>query len=153
MMYAIIQSGGKQYRVTEGQRLKLEKLEVKTGKAIDFSEVLMVANEGDVQVGAPYVDAAVVTAEVVAQGRLAKIEVLKFKRRKQHMKQMGHRQAYTEVKITGILLGDKKLVGSAPIKKKAPAKKAQAKKAKPAKKAVAKKKVAAKKPAKKKTKK
>ncbi|WP_144393290.1 50S ribosomal protein L21 [Pleionea sediminis] len=101
-MYAVIQSGGKQHRVKEGQTIKLEKLVAETGASIDFDKVLMVGSGSDVKVGAPYVDGAKVTAEVVAHGRGKKVNIIKFKRRKHHMKRMGHRQWFTEVKITGI---------------------------------------------------
>jgi large subunit ribosomal protein L21 len=101
-MYAVIKSGGKQHRVVEGETLKLEKIEVATGESIDFEEVLMVGEGSDVKIGAPVVEGAKVTAEVVAQGRHKKVKIVKFKRRKHHMKQAGHRQWYTEVKITGI---------------------------------------------------
>jgi len=101
-MYAVIVSGGKQHRVVEGEVLKLEKIEVETGGAVDFDKVLLVANGDDVKVGAPVVEGAKVTAEVVSHGRHDKVKIMKFKRRKHHMKQMGHRQWYTEVKITGI---------------------------------------------------
>lgn len=101
-MYAIIQSGGKQYRVAAGDKLRLEKLCVEQGDTFDFDCVLLVANEGNITVGRPYVEGAKVTAEVVGHGRGKKVEILKFKRRKHHMKRMGHRQSYTEVKITQI---------------------------------------------------
>ncbi|UZE95613.1 50S ribosomal protein L21 [Alkalimarinus alittae] len=101
-MYAVIVSGGKQHRVVEGEVLKLEKIEVETGGAVEFEKVLLVANGDDIKVGAPVVEGAKVTAEVVSHGRHDKVKILKFKRRKHHMKQMGHRQWYTEVKITGI---------------------------------------------------
>jgi len=101
-MYAVIVSGGKQHRVTEGEVLKLEKIEVETGGTIDFDRVLLVVNGDDVKIGEPNVAGAKVTAEVVSHGRHEKVRILKFKRRKHHMKQMGHRQWYTEVKITGI---------------------------------------------------
>jgi large subunit ribosomal protein L21 len=101
-MYAVIQSGGKQHRVSEGQVVKLEKIETETGATIDFDKVLMVADGENVNVGAPYVKGAKVSAEVVAHGRGKKVKIIKFKRRKHHMKQMGHRQWFTEVKITGI---------------------------------------------------
>lgn len=100
-MYAVIKSGGKQYRVQEGQTLKLEKLEVATGETITFDEVLLVAGD-DVKVGAPIVEGAKVTAEIVAHGRGEKVSIIKFRRRKHHMKRQGHRQWFTEVKITGI---------------------------------------------------
>ncbi len=101
-MFAVIQSGGKQHRVKEGQRIKLEKLNAETGASIDFEKVLMVGSGADVKVGAPYVDGAKVTAEVVSHGRGDKVMIVKFRRRKHHRKQMGHRQWFTEVKITGI---------------------------------------------------
>jgi len=101
-MYAVIQSGGKQHRVSEGQVLKLEKLTSETGATVDFDKILMVADGENITIGKPYLDSAKVSAEVVSHGRGKKIRVIKFKRRKHHMKQMGHRQWYTEVKITGI---------------------------------------------------
>ncbi|MAL99491.1 50S ribosomal protein L21 [Hydrocarboniclastica marina] len=101
-MYAVIVSGGKQHRVREGETLKLEKIETETGGAIVFDRVLMVIDGENVKVGAPVVDGAKVTAEVVSHGRHDKIRIIKFRRRKHHMKRMGHRQWYTEVKITGI---------------------------------------------------
>lgn len=101
-MYAVIVSGGKQYRVTEGQSVKLEKIEAETGASIDFDKILLVADGDNVKIGQPVVAGAKVTGEVVAQGRHKKVKILKFKRRKHHMKQMGHRQWFTEVKITGI---------------------------------------------------
>ncbi len=101
-MYAVIQSGGKQHRVAEGQVIRLEKLEAETGVSIEFDKVLMVAQGEAIQVGAPYVAGVKVTAEVVSHGRGDKIRIIKFRRRKHHRKQQGHRQWFTEVKITGI---------------------------------------------------
>ena len=101
-MYAVIKSGGKQHRVVEGETLKLEKIEVATGETIEFDQVLMVGEGSDVRIGAPILEGATVTAEVIEQGRHKKIKIMKFKRRKHHMKQAGHRQWYTEVKITAI---------------------------------------------------
>ncbi|MGS2742321.1 50S ribosomal protein L21 [Halomonas sp. LS-001] len=101
-MYAVIKSGGKQYRVEEGQTLKLEKLEIPTGETIEFDEVLLVADGDDVTVGAPMVEGAKVSAEIVDHGRAKKINIIKFRRRKHSMKRQGHRQWFTEVKITGI---------------------------------------------------
>ncbi len=100
-MYAIIKTGGKQYRVSEGETLKVEKLELATGEAVEF-DALLVANGEDVKIGAPIVDGAKVTAEVVNHGRAKKVTIVKFHRRKHHRKQAGHRQWFTEVKITGI---------------------------------------------------
>ena len=101
-MHAVFVSGGKQHRVEVGQSIKLEKLEVETGAAIDFDRVLLVSDGQDVKIGEPELKGAKVTAEVVAHGRHKKVSIIKFKRRKHHMKRMGHRQWYTEVKITGI---------------------------------------------------
>ncbi len=101
-MYAVIKTGGKQYRVQEGQTLKVEKLEVATGEKLKIEEVLLIGNGDEVTIGEPLIKGAKVTAEIVAHGRHKKIKILKFKRRKHHMKQMGHRQWYTELKITSI---------------------------------------------------
>ena len=101
-MYAVIQTGGKQYRVEEGTTLKIEKLDLEAGGSVEFDKVLMVQSGDAVKVGQPYVDGSKVTATVKSQGRHKKIKVLKFKRRKHHMKQMGLRQYFTEVQITGI---------------------------------------------------
>jgi large subunit ribosomal protein L21 len=101
-MYAVFKSGGKQYRVQEGEVVRLEKIEVATGESIDFEEVLMVANGDDLKVGAPVVEGAKVTAEVVGQVRGDKVKIVKFRRRKHSRKQQGHRQWHTDVKITGI---------------------------------------------------
>ncbi|MEH6469648.1 MAG: 50S ribosomal protein L21 [Halopseudomonas sp.] len=101
-MYAVIVSGGKQYRVSEGHTLKVEKLAVEEGASLDLEKVLLVVNGEDVKIGAPLVEGAKVSAEVVAHGRGKKIRIIKFKRRKHHMKKMGHRQWFTEIKITGI---------------------------------------------------
>ena len=101
-MYAVIESGGKQHRVEEGEVLKLEKLEAATGETIEFDRVLMVGAGSDVKIGAPVVDGIKVTAEVVSHGRHEKIRIVKFNRRKHYRNETGHRQWYTEVKITGI---------------------------------------------------
>lgn len=101
-MYAVIVSGGKQHRVAEGEVLRVEKLQAEAGSSIDFDKVLLVANDEDVKIGAPVVDGAKVTAEVVSHGRGKKVHIMKFKRRKHHMKRMGHRQWFTEIKITAI---------------------------------------------------
>lgn len=101
-MYAVFQSGGKQHRVSEGQTLRLEKLNAETGASVEFDNVLLVTNGEEVTVGAPFVAGGKVTAEVVTHGRGDKIKIVKFRRRKHSRKQMGHRQWFTEVKITGI---------------------------------------------------
>lgn len=101
-MYAVFQSGGKQHRVSEGQVVRLEKLEVAVGSAVEFDSVLMVVNGEEVKIGAPVVAGAKVVAEVVEQGRGDKVKIVKFRRRKHSRKQQGHRQWFTAVKITGI---------------------------------------------------
>ena len=101
-MFAVIKTGGKQYRVEEGQTLKVEKLAIEEGGVFQFDDILLVCNGDDIKVGAPIVEGAKVTAEVVAHGRGVKVKILKFRRRKHSMKRMGHRQWFTEVKITGI---------------------------------------------------
>lgn len=101
MPEAIIRSGGKQYRVSPGMRLKLEKLNVPQGEQVEFSEVLMVRDDQGVQVGRPILDRKVV-ARVIAHGRHKKIRVVKFKRRKNYLRRHGHRQPYTEVEILEI---------------------------------------------------
>ena len=101
-MLAVFKTGGKQYSVKAGQVLKVEKLEVATGGAVEIERVLLIGNGDDVKIGQPLVEGATVTAEVVAHGRHKKVKIIKFKRRKHHMKQMGHRQWFTEIKITSI---------------------------------------------------
>jgi large subunit ribosomal protein L21 len=101
-MYAVIESGGKQHRVVEGETLKLEKIETATGETVEFDRVLMIGGGDDVKIGTPVVAGGKVTAEVVAHGRHKKVTIIKFNRRKHYRKQTGHRQWFTEVKITGI---------------------------------------------------
>ena len=101
-MYAVFVSGGKQHRVAEGDVVKLELIDAEPGSAIEFDNVLLVANGDDVKIGAPAVEGGKVTGEVVTHGRGEKVKIIKFRRRKHHRKQMGHRQYFTEVKITGI---------------------------------------------------
>ena len=101
-MYAVIKTGGKQYRVSEGQTLKVEKLEVEEGASVEFDTVLMIADGGQVKFGAPYVEGARVSATVKSQGRGPKIRIIKFRRRKHYRKTQGHRQSYTELRISGI---------------------------------------------------
>ncbi len=101
-MYAVFTSGGKQYKASEGDVLRVEKLDAEKGATLEIDQVLMVGEGADVRIGAPTVEGGKVTAEVVDHGRGDKIRIIKFKRRKHHMKQMGHRQYYTEIKITGI---------------------------------------------------
>jgi large subunit ribosomal protein L21 len=104
-MYAIIETGGKQYRVAEGDLVTVEKLEADKGSSLDIDRVLMLAEGDSVQVGKPYLEGAKVTAEVAAHGKHDKVRIVKFKRRKHHLKRQGHRQLFTQLKITGISNG------------------------------------------------
>ena len=101
-MYAVIETGGKQYRVAKDQCLKIEKLPSEVGSKIDFDKVLMINDNGSINIGNPTVSGCAVSAEVVSHGRAKKVNIIKFKRRKHYSKQMGHRQYFTEVKITDI---------------------------------------------------
>lgn len=101
-MFAVFSSGGKQHRVTEGEIVKIEMLKAEPGEEVVFDQVLMVADGDDVAVGAPYVSGGKVTAEVLRHDRHKKINVLKFKRRKDFLRRQGHRQYFTELKITAI---------------------------------------------------
>ncbi|MFK8067835.1 MAG: 50S ribosomal protein L21 [Gammaproteobacteria bacterium] len=101
-MYAVIKTGGKQYKVSEGDILRVEKLDAEEGATVELDDVLMLGNESDIQVGAPMIEGAHVSATVKSQGRGKKVTIIKFKRRKHHRKQMGHRQSFTELEITGI---------------------------------------------------
>jgi len=104
-MYAVIQTGGKQYRVSEGDVLRVEKLAADEGAGVELDKVLMVANGDAIKVGTPYVEGGKVTATVKAHGRGKKVKIVKFRRRKQYLKRQGHRQWYTELEITGISAG------------------------------------------------
>ncbi len=101
-MYAVIKTGGKQYRVAEGDVLRVETLPAEEGSTIEIDQVLMVTNGDDVKIGAPLVEGGKVTATVKGHGRGEKVKIIKFRRRKHSRKQMGHRQNYTELQITGI---------------------------------------------------
>ena len=101
-MYAVIETGGKQYRVAEGDKVRVEKLDAETGASIDLAKVLMIADGAEVKVGKPFLEGTKVTAEVTSHGRGDKVTIIKFRRRKHHMKRQGHRQWFTELKITGI---------------------------------------------------
>ncbi|MEQ7990808.1 50S ribosomal protein L21 [Xanthomonas hortorum] len=106
-MYAVLVTGGKQYRVAQGETLRVEKLEVEAGDEIKFDTVLMLGDSDGIKLG-DALKGASVTAKVVAHGRADKVRIFKFRRRKHHMKRQGHRQYYTEIEITGIAGGDKK---------------------------------------------
>jgi len=101
-MYAVIRTGGKQYRVAQGDTLRVETLDANAGDSVEFDQVLMVGEGASVKIGTPLVAGGKVTATVRSHGRGKKVEIIKFRRRKHHMKRMGHRQNYTEVEITGI---------------------------------------------------
>jgi len=101
-MYAVIATGGKQYKVTQGETLRVEKLEGEEGSTIKLDNVLMVADGDKIEVGSPTLDKATVTAKITAHGRGDKIEIIKFRRRKHSRRQMGHRQSYTEIEVTEI---------------------------------------------------
>ncbi|WP_348673025.1 50S ribosomal protein L21 [uncultured Abyssibacter sp.] len=101
-MYAVIKTGGKQYRVAEGDVIRVETLQAEAGDTITFDEVLMVGEGESVKIGKPFVEGSSVTAEVAGEGRGDKIRVIKFKRRQGYKRTQGHRQNYTELKITGI---------------------------------------------------
>ncbi len=101
-MYAVFQTGGKQYRAKQGDVLKIEKLELDAGSDVAFDHVMMLGEGDDVQIGTPTVAGAVVNGKVLSQGRADKVHIVKFRRRKHFRKQQGHRQYYTEVEITAI---------------------------------------------------
>ena len=101
-MYAIVATGGKQYRVKEGEKLRVEKLSAEAGETVELEKVLMVGEGDDVKIGAPYLEGVKVTATVASNGRGDKVKIVKFNRRKHYRKQMGHRQSFTEIEITGI---------------------------------------------------
>ncbi|GAB3345235.1 MULTISPECIES: 50S ribosomal protein L21 [Marilutibacter] len=106
-MYAVVVTGGKQYRVMQGETLRVELLDVEAGSELKLDNVLMLGDSDGVKVG-DELKGAVVSAKVIGHGRADKVRIVKFRRRKHHRKQMGHRQHYTEIEITGIAGGDKK---------------------------------------------
>jgi len=140
-MYAVFRSGGKQYRASTGERLRLEKLVADEGSDITFDEVLLVGEGSDIKVGSPLIAGGSVSAKVLKQGKSKKVSVVKFKRRQNYLRQHTHRQFFTEVEITGISSsgGTKPKPADTPAApKKAASKKVATKKAAP-KKAAAKK--------------
>jgi len=104
-MYAVIKSGGKQYKVSEGQTLQVERLDVEEGASVDIDQVLLLADGDEVTVGTPYVEGGKVTATVKSHGQGKKVDIVKFRRRKDYHRHHGHRQDYTELQITGISAG------------------------------------------------
>ena len=104
-MYAIIRAGGKQFKAEKGKTLRLPLMEAEAGAKVTFDEVLLSSDGQTIKTGAPLVQGAKVTGEVVGRGKEAKIYVFKFKRRKNYRRKTGHRQGYTEVRITDLKLG------------------------------------------------
>ncbi len=147
-MYAVFSTGGKQYRATTGDIIKVEKLDAEKGATVELDQVLMIGEGADVSVGTPFLSGGKVTAKVVEHGRGDKVKVIKFKRRKNYLKRQGHRQYFTALEITEIKApaakakkeakADKEAEAKAPAEKKAAPKKVAPKKA-AAKKAAAKK--------------
>ncbi|KRG74456.1 50S ribosomal protein L21 [Stenotrophomonas ginsengisoli] len=105
-MYAVLVTGGKQYRVAQGETLRIEKLDAEVGTEITFDSILMLGDADGIKIGEA-VKGATVTAKVVEQGRADKVRIIKFRRRKHHMKRQGHRQYYTQIEITGVAGGNK----------------------------------------------
>ena len=151
-MYAVFRTGGKQYRATEGDRLRLEKLDAEEGASVQFDDVLLMGEGKDIKVGAAALAGVAVTAKVIQQGKSRKVPVVKFKRRQNYLRQGTHRQFFTEVEIVSVgKAGAKKADAPAakkpaakkaakkPAAKKAASKKTTAKSKAPAKKAAAKK--------------
>ena len=102
MAYAVIATGGKQYRVSQGDTVRVEKLDVAVGTVIEFTDVLLLADGDNVRVGAPVIEGATVAAEIVAEGRGEKLIIFKYRRRKGYRRKTGHRQPFTAVRITAI---------------------------------------------------
>ena len=123
-MYAIFKSGGKQYRVSKGEKLKLEKLDTDVGKKVVFDQVLSVGEGKDINIGTPYLADAIVEAKVLAEGKDKKIEVVKFKRRKNYKRNFGHRQHYSLIEVINITVKKKKAAPKKAAPKKAAPKKA-----------------------------
>ena len=101
-MFAVIQTGGKQYRVSEGSVLRVEKLPADAGATVEFSDVLLLGEGDSIKLGKPYLAGAKVTSTIQSHGRSPKVTIVKFRHRKHYIRQGTHRQAYTEVKVTGI---------------------------------------------------
>jgi len=101
-MYAVIKTGGKQYRVATGEKIKVERIAADVGQEIVIDQVLSVGEGADLRIGSPLVIGATVTATVLAQGRLAKVRIFKMRRRKHYQKRQGHRQSFTEIEIGAV---------------------------------------------------
>jgi large subunit ribosomal protein L21 len=104
-MYAVIATGGKQYRVEKGAKLRVEKLDAEPGATVEFGEVLLVGNGTDIKLGAPLLKGGKVVATVERHGRTPKVSIVKFRRRKHYLRQGTHRQPFTEIKVTDISAG------------------------------------------------
>lgn len=104
-MYAVFQTGGKQYRASKGDVIRVEKLDAEEGATVGIDRVLMIADGDEVKVGAPFIEGGQVSAKVRSQGRGVKIRIIKHRRRKHYHKEQGHRQYYTELQITDISTG------------------------------------------------
>ena len=102
-MYAVIKTGGKQYRVAAGEKIKVEQIAADVGQEIVIDQVLAVGNGADIRVGTPLVSGATVTAKVVSHGRGEKVRIFKLRRRKHYQKRQGHRQNYTELQISAVV--------------------------------------------------
>ena len=101
-MYAVISTGGKQYKLAQGDVCSVEKLDAEEGASVEIDKVLMIADGDNINIGTPFVDGGKVTATVKSHGRAKKVEIMKFRRRKHHQKRTGHRQYYTEIEVTAI---------------------------------------------------
>ena len=121
-MYAVIKTGGKQYKVIAGEKIKVEKLEVEVGGKVVIDKVLMISSDANTMIGAPLIAGATVSATVVSQGRADKVMIFKFRRRKHYRKTQGHRQSFTEIQIGEILsagVASEKTAAAKPAKVKA----------------------------------
>jgi large subunit ribosomal protein L21 len=101
-MYAVISTGGKQYKLAQGDVCRIEKLDAEEGATVEIDKVLMIADGDNINIGTPFVEGGKVTATVKSHGRAKKVEIMKFRRRKHHQKRTGHRQYYTEIEVTAI---------------------------------------------------
>tara|TARA_A100001388_G_scaffold105724_1_gene77398 strand:+ start:1196 stop:1507 length:312 start_codon:yes stop_codon:yes gene_type:complete len=101
-MYAVIKTGGKQHKVTEGEILKVEKLKASEGEPVDITDVLLIEKDGEVTLGSPFIEGAKVTAKILRHGKEDKVTIIKMKRRKDYRKKQGHRQNYSEIQIEQI---------------------------------------------------
>jgi large subunit ribosomal protein L21 len=101
-MYAVISTGGKQYKLAQGDVCRIEKLDAEEGASVEIDKVLMIADGDNINIGTPFIDGGKITATVKSHGRAKKVEIMKFRRRKHHQKRTGHRQYYTEIEVTGI---------------------------------------------------